>query len=91
MTSATEIAVGNAIGRKLFVTGNVGFCLNSNSSQSAFSAKNLGASVEYRFRRELKLVFSAEPVQACFGVGAEQLQAARRYQFGTDLRWDQDY
>ncbi len=87
--SATEIAVGNSIGSKLFVTANVGFCLNS--SQNPFSAKNLGASLEYRFRRELRMVISAEPVQTCFGVGAETLLNTRRYQFGAELRWDRDY
>jgi hypothetical protein len=89
VSSATEIAVGNSIGKKLFVTGNVGFCLNNN--QTAFSAKNIGASFEYRFVRELRLVISAEPVQTCFGAGAESLANARRYQFGTELRWDRDY
>ncbi len=89
VSSATEIAVGNAIGKKLFVTGNVGFCLNNN--RNAFSAKNIGASVEYRFVRDLRLVVSAEPVQTCFGLGAESLAATRRYQFGTELRWDRDY
>jgi hypothetical protein len=87
--SATQIAVGNSIGSKVFVTANVGFCISGN--QTAFSAKNLGASLEYRFRRELRMVISAEPVQACFGLGAEPLAAARRYQFGADLRWDRDY
>ncbi len=85
--SATEIAVGNSIGSKLFVTGNVGFCLNSSQS---FSARNLGASLEYRFRRELRMVISAEPVQSCFA-GAESLVNTRRYQFGAELRWDRDY
>lgn len=86
VSSATEIAVGNSIGSKLFVTGNVGFCLNNN--QGAFSAKNIGASVEYRFVRDLRLVISAEPVQTCFGPDANSL---RRYQFGLELRWDRDY
>jgi hypothetical protein len=41
--------VGKALTSKLFVTANAGFCLGS--SQGAFSAQNLGASLEYRFRR----------------------------------------
>jgi hypothetical protein len=85
--SATEIAVGNSIGSKLFVTGNVGFCLNQSQS---FSARNLGASLEYRFRRELRMVLSAEPVQTCFA-GVDPGNTTRRYQFGADLRWDRDY
>lgn len=89
VTSATQIAIGAAIGSKLFVTANAGFCVSSN--QNAFSARNLGASLEYRFVRDLRLVISAEPVQTCFGVGTETFAAARRYQFGSELRWDRDY
>lgn len=85
--AATEIAVGKAIGSKLFVTANAGFC----PDQTTFSAQNLGASIEYRFRRELRMVISAEPVRTCFGIGAEALAASRRYQFGAELRWDREY
>ncbi len=85
--AATEIAVGKAIGSKLFVTANAGFCQNV----SAVTAQNFGASVEYRFKRDLRMVVSAEPVRTCFGIGAEALAAARRYQFGAELRWDREY
>jgi hypothetical protein len=87
VTAATQIAVGKSLGSKLFVTANAGFCTN----ERALSAQNLGASVEYRFRRDLRMVISAEPVRTCFGLGAEALAASRRYQFGADLRWDREY
>ena len=85
--AATEIAVGKSIGSKLFVTANAGFCQNV----TALTAQNFGASVEYRFQRDLRMVISAEPVRTCFGIGAEALAASRRYQFGADLRWDREY
>jgi hypothetical protein len=85
--AATEIAVGKSIGSKLFVTANAGFCQNV----TALTAQNFGASIEYRFQRDLRMVVSAEPVRTCFGIGAEALAASRRYQFGAELRWDREY
>jgi translocation-and-assembly-module (TAM) inner membrane subunit TamB-like protein len=89
-TSPTQLAVGRAITSKLFITANAGFCL---SNGQAFGARNLGASVEYRFVRELRAVLSAEPLQTCFaqGLAADALSSTRRYQFGAELRWDRDY
>jgi hypothetical protein len=89
-TSPTQFAVGRAITNKLFVTANAGFCL---SAGQTFGARNLGASVEYRFVRELRAVLSAEPLQTCFaqGLAADALASTRRYQFGAELRWDRDY
>ncbi|HEX7024252.1 MAG TPA: translocation/assembly module TamB domain-containing protein, partial [Gemmatimonadales bacterium] len=90
-TSApTQVAIGRALTSKLFVTANAGFCL---SSGQTFGARNLGASLEYRFVRELKAVLSAEPLQTCFaqGLAADALSSTRRYQFGAELRWDRDY
>jgi len=89
-TSPTQLAVGRAITSKLFITANAGFCL---SNGQAFGARNLGASVEYRFVRELRAVISAEPLQTCFvqGLAADALSSTRRYQFGAELRWDRDY
>jgi autotransporter translocation and assembly factor TamB len=87
-SSATQVAVGRAITSKLFITANAGFCF---SNASTLSAKNLGASLEYRFRRELRLVLSAEPLQTCFATGSDAFLTNKRYQFGAELRWDRDY
>jgi autotransporter translocation and assembly factor TamB len=87
-SSATQVAIGRAITSKLFVTANAGFCF---SNASTLSAKNLGASLEYRFRRELRLVLSAEPLQTCFATGTDAFLTNKRYQFGAELRWDRDY
>jgi translocation and assembly module TamB len=87
--STTQLAVGRAITSKLFVTANAGFCFSA--GQSAFNARNLGASLEYRFRRELRFLLSAEPLQTCFATGADAFTSAKRYQFGAELRWDRDY
>lgn len=85
--AATEIAIGKSIGSKLFVTANAGFC----PDEAALTAQNFGASIEYRFKRDLRMVISAEPVRTCFGIGAAALAASRRYQFGAELRWDREY
>lgn len=89
-TSPTQFAIGRAITNKLFVTANAGFCF---SAGQTFGARNLGASLEYRFVRELRMVLSAEPLQTCFaqGLAADALSSTRRYQFGAELRWDRDY
>ncbi len=89
-TSPTQFAIGRAITSKLFITANAGFCL---SNGQAFGARNLGASIEYRFVRELRAVLSAEPLQTCFaqGLAADALSSTRRYQFGAELRWVRDY
>ena len=84
-----QLAVGKALTNKLFVTANAGFCLGS--SQAAFSAQNLGASLEYRFRRSLQARLTAEPIQTCLVSGVNIFGATRRYQFGAELRWDRDY
>jgi len=89
-TSPTQFAIGRAITNKLFITANAGFCF---SAGQTFGARNLGASLEYRFVRELRMVLSAEPLQTCFaqGLAADALSSTRRYQFGAELRWDRDY
>jgi translocation-and-assembly-module (TAM) inner membrane subunit TamB-like protein len=84
-----QLAVGKALTEKLFVTANAGFCLGS--SQGAFSPQNLGASLEYRFRRSLQARLTAEPIQTCLVSGVNIFGATRRYQFGAELRWDRDY
>jgi hypothetical protein len=84
-----QLAVGKALSEKVFVTANAGFCLGS--SQGAFSAQNLGASLEYRFRRTLQARLTAEPVQTCLVGGVNIFGVTRRYQFGAELRWNRDY
>lgn len=87
-SSLTQLAIGKALTRKLFVTANAGFCLGS--SQAPFSAQNLGATLEYRFRRDLRAQLAAEPVQTCLLRGVDIFGITRRYQFGAELRWDRD-
>ena len=87
--SPTQFAFGKAITPKLFVSANAGFCLGSN--QPAFNAQNLGATLQYRFRRDLQATLSAEPVQTCLLSGINIYGATRRYQFGAELRWDRGY
>ncbi|HSB53466.1 MAG TPA: translocation/assembly module TamB domain-containing protein, partial [Gemmatimonadales bacterium] len=87
-STPTQLAVGRAITNKLFITGNAGFCFAG--GQGSFSARNFGASLEYRFRRELRAVISAEPLQTCSSRGVDAF-FQKRYQFGAELRWDRDY
>jgi hypothetical protein len=88
-TSAAQLSVGKALSDRLFVIANAGFCLGS--GQQAIDPRNLGASVEYRFRRELKALVAAEPITSCYGQGGSLYAPPRRYQFGAELRWDRDY
>ena len=85
----TQLALGRALSSKLFLTANAGLCFQS--GQSSLSARNLGASLEYRFSRELRALIAAEPIQTCFGRGVDAFATQKRYQFGADLRWDRDY
>ncbi|HEV8149387.1 MAG TPA: translocation/assembly module TamB domain-containing protein [Gemmatimonadales bacterium] len=85
----TELAIGKALTRKLFVTANAGFCVGS--SQPTFSPQNLGATLEYRIRRDLRAQLAAEPVQTCLLRGVDIFGITKRYQFGAELRWDRDY
>ncbi|HTL05109.1 MAG TPA: translocation/assembly module TamB domain-containing protein, partial [Gemmatimonadales bacterium] len=87
-SSPWQLAIGKALTEKLFVTANAGFCFGSSQ---AFSAQNLGASLEYRFRRSLQARLTAEPVQTCLLGGVNVFGATRRYQFGAELRWNRDY
>jgi hypothetical protein len=87
--SAAQLSLGRALTEKLFVIANAGFCLGS--GQQAIDPRNLGASVEYRFRRELRVLVAAEPITSCYGQGGSLYAPARRYQFGAELRWDREY
>ncbi len=87
--SAGQLSLGRALTEKLFVIANAGFCLGS--GQRAIDPRNLGASLEYRFRRELKASVAAEPVTSCYGSSSSVYVPPRRYQFGAELRWDREY
>ena len=79
---ATEIAVGRQISDRWFVKLNPRFC-----SKQAFSAQNLGGSLEFRMTREWSVLASADPVEVCTvsaaGVG--------RLQLGFDLLWEKRF
>jgi autotransporter translocation and assembly factor TamB len=87
--SAAQLSLGRALTDKLFVIANAGFCLGS--GQQAIDPRNLGASIEYRFRRELRALIAAEPITSCYGQGINLYAPPRRYQFGAELRWDREY
>jgi translocation and assembly module TamB len=88
--SFTRIAIGVQLGTQWFVTANAGFC--SGGEATGVSARNLGASLEYRFARDWRVQFSGEPVQSCSTTNLSEFSnIARRYQLGGDLRWQRDY
>ena len=74
------------------MTANAGFCLGGDAANQ-LSAKNFGASLEYRFAANWRVQASAEPVATC---ATNRLTdafntIARRYQFGADLLWEREY
>jgi autotransporter translocation and assembly factor TamB len=79
---ATEIAIGRQISDRWFVKLNPRIC-----SKQAFTAQNIGGSVEFRMSREWSLLASADPVEVC------QVSAAGvgRLQFGFDLLWEKRF
>jgi hypothetical protein len=74
------------------VSLNAGFCLGGEQA-GPITARNFGASIEYRFARDWRVQASAEPVQACVGTRLSDAinTIARRYQFGADLFWEREY
>ncbi len=90
--SFTSLAAGVQLGSRWFVTVNAGFCLGGGQSES-FSARNFGATIEYRFARDWRVQASAEPVQSCIGarLGDGFNNIPRRYQLGGDLLWEREY
>lgn len=86
-----SLAAGVQLGSRWFVTLNAGLCLRG-QEQQALSARNLGASIEYRFARDWRLQASAEPVQGCTSALSDALSTTtRRYQFGGDLLFSREY
>jgi autotransporter translocation and assembly factor TamB len=79
---ATEVAIGRQISDRWFVKLNPRFC-----SKQAFTAQNIGGSIEFRMSQEWSLLASADPVEVC------QISAAGvgRLQFGFDLLWEKRF
>lgn len=90
--SFNRLAIGKQLGEKWFVTANAGFCLGGDDA-GQISARNFGASLEYRFAREWRVQASAEPVQTCITNRLSDAfsTVARRYQLGADLFWEREY
>jgi autotransporter translocation and assembly factor TamB len=89
-SSLTQLVAGRQLASKWFLTFNVGFCFGAQSQ--GFSAKNLGASIEYRINRAFRLQASAEPVQSCLtNRTSDFFTTLNRYQLGGDLLWHRDY
>jgi TamB, inner membrane protein subunit of TAM complex len=86
--TVTTLALGRQLGNRLFATINLGSCLRTGDY---LNARYLGATLEYRLHRSLKLQVAAEPVQSCLTQAASTLVTPSRYQFGADLRWDREY
>ncbi len=89
--SGLSLAAGVQLGPRWFVTLNAGFCIGGAETQN-LSARNFGATIEYRFAREWRLQTSAEPVQGCGNHLSDAFNTIpRRYQFGADILWSRDY
>jgi hypothetical protein len=87
--SYTQLAAGWQIGKKTFLTFNAGFCPDF----SQLSARNLGASLEFRFSHEWKLQSNLEPTfQSCNGVArVTNLTTFNPYQVGFDILWEREF
>jgi hypothetical protein len=86
-STLTQVAAGWQLGSKTFLRFNAGFC-PENLGQ--FSYNNLGASLEFRFSKEWRLLTSVEPsLQSChqeFGITGNN-----PYQIGADVRWEREF
>jgi hypothetical protein len=84
----TQLAAGWQIGNKTFLTFNAGFCPDF----SQLSAKNLGASLEFRFSREWKFQSSVEPtLQSCSAFVPSSTRSTNPYQIGLDILWEREF
>jgi hypothetical protein len=84
----TQLAAGWQIGNKTFLTFNAGFCPDF----SQLSAKNLGASLEFRFSREWKFQSSIEPTaQSCNTFVTTNRLSTNPYQIGLDILWEREF
>jgi translocation and assembly module TamB len=87
VSTATQLAAGWQLGRKTFVTFNVGFC----PDLSQLSTRNLGAGLEFRFSREWRLQSAFEPTIERCGTTVIPIDSRYRYQIGVDLLWEREY
>jgi hypothetical protein len=86
-STLTQVGAGWQLGSKTFLRFSAGFC-PENLGQ--FSYNNLGASLEFRFSKEWRLLTSVEPsLQSChqeFGITGNN-----PYQIGADVRWEREF
>jgi translocation and assembly module TamB len=87
VATATQLAAGWQLGRKTFVTFNVGFC----PDLSQLSTRNLGAGLEFRFSREWRLQSAFEPTIERCGTTVIPIDSRYRYQIGVDLLWEREF
>ena len=83
----TTLAFGRQLSSRIFATFNLGTCLKTGDY---LNGRYLGATLEYRLHRSLKLQVAAEPAQSCLTQVTSSLFAPSR-QFGADLKWDREY
>lgn len=84
-TTISRLTAGWQLGNRWFVSLTTGFC----EDFQQFDYRNFGASLDYRLGRHASFSLSAEPYQTCLA-GATGV-ATKRYQFGSDLRWQREY
>lgn len=87
--SVTTLSLGRQLSRRLFVTFNLGGCVNAKGVE--LNRQYLGATLEYRLHPTLKFQIAGEPVQSCLGDISSSLTRPSRYQFGAGLKWDREY
>lgn len=92
LSGFSRFSAGMQLGPRWFVALNAGFCLGGDQA-GPITARNFGASIEYRFARDWRVQASAEPVQACVSTQLSDAinTIARRYQLGVDLFWEREY
>jgi len=84
-STLSRLSAGWQLGNRWFVSLTTGFCQDFQQ----FDYRNFGASLDYRLGRHASLSVSAEPYQTCLA-GATGV-ATKRYQFGSDLRWEREF
>lgn len=84
-STISRLSAGWQLGNRWFVSLNTGFCPDFQQ----FDYRNFGASLDYRLSSNASVSVSAEPYQTCL-VGGSGV-AAKRYQFGSDLRWGREF
>ncbi|MGH7520389.1 MAG: translocation/assembly module TamB domain-containing protein [Gemmatimonadales bacterium] len=85
--SGAQLAAGWAIGAKTFLVLNAGFC--NNRSQVSF-AKQLGATMQFRFSPEWRTEASFEPVRNC-ATDPNLITTTVTHQIGFDFFWERRY